>query len=162
MKCRGIKRILTLFLDGELCREQSLEIKTHLEKCRYCADEAVLLKESWDLLRQNEPVTSVSNFKADFWKRLAEEELAFEKKRVFLFPGFKPRLAAVFSLAAVILICGAYVRNFLSDKGIQNLAISINDKDISMLKSLALAEDLDVIENIPVLEGLTLMDSVEL
>jgi hypothetical protein len=162
MNCREIKPFLGQFLDEELCREKSLEIKAHLEKCRHCSDEAVLLKKSWDLLRQNEPVAASPGFKNYFWKRLAEKELAFEKKKIIVFPGLKPRLAAVFSLVAVILICGTYVRNSLSDKGIQNLAMLINDKDISMLKDLDLMEDLDVIENIPVLDELKVMDSVEL
>ncbi|GEM_PF-2337444 len=162
MNCREIKPFLTQFLDGELCQEKSLEIKAHLEKCRHCSDEAVLLKESWDLLRQDEQLAPLSGFKTDFWKRLAEEAPALEKKKVIVFPGLKPRLAVVFSLAAVTLICGAYVMSFLSDKGIRDLAMLINDKDISMLKNLDLAEDLAVIENIPVLEELKAMDSVEL
>lgn len=162
MKCREAKRFLSLFLDGQLSQKRSLEIKTHLEKCRDCSNEVLLLRESWDLLKQHEPIASSSGFKADFWKRLAQEELSLEKKKVFVFPGLKPRLAVVFSLAAVILICGTYVTNFLSDKGIRNLAMAINDKDISMLKNLDLTEDLDVIENIPILEDLKVMDSVEL
>lgn len=162
MECSEIKRFLALFLDEQLGQEQALEIKAHLEKCRDCAKEAVLLKESWDLLGQDEPVEFSSGFKTDFWKRLAEEELACEKNKVFVPLGFKPRLAAVFSLVAVILICGTYVRNSLYDKRIQNLAMVINDKDIGMLKNLDLMEDLDVIENIPVLEELKVMGSVEL
>lgn len=162
MNCRQIKRFLILFLDGQLSQDQSLKINEHLEKCRDCSKEAVFLKESWDLLKQDEPVVPTGSFKTDFWKRLAQEELVFEKKRGIVFPGLKPRLAAVFSLVGVILICGVYVTNFLSDKGIKNLAVLINDKDISMLKNLDLMEDLDVIENIPVLEELKAIDSVEL
>lgn len=162
MKCREIKLVLNLFFDGQLSQEQSLEINAHLEKCRDCSNEAFLLKESWDLLTQHKPVVSSEGFKADFWKRLAEEEVSFEKKKVFAFPWLKPRLIPVFTSVAVILICGTYVMNFLSDKGIRNLAMAINDKDISMLKNLDLTEDLDVIENIPVLEELKVMDPIEL
>lgn len=89
---------------------------------------------------------------------MRQEESASEKKKVFVFP----RLIPVFIAAAVILICGTYVMNFISDRSIQNLAMSICDKDINMLQDLDLTQDLDIIENIQVLEEFKVIDFVEL
>ncbi len=162
MKCGEIKRLLNLFSEGQLSQEQSLKVKAHLDICEDCSAEAIFLKDSWDLLNEYKPAVASLNFKANFWKRLAQEEASFEKKKVFSFPWLKPRLIPVFTAVAAILICSTYVMNFFSDKGIRNFALAINDKDISMLKNLDLTEDLDIIENIPVLEELKAMDSVEL
>ncbi len=163
MKCREIKRFLTLFFDGRLNKEQSLEIKAHLDKCEDCSKEAVFLKDSWGLLNEYKPVVYSPNFKANFWKRLAVEEAASENKKVFVFPGVRPRLIPVFTAVAAILIFSSiYLANYFSEKNIQKLAMAIDDKDIVMLKNLDLALNMDVIENIRILEDLKVIDPVEL
>lgn len=163
MKCGEIKRLLNLFLDGQLSQEQSLKVKAHLDICEDCSKEAIFLKDSWDFLNEYKPAVSSPNFKANFWKRLAQEEASFEKKKVFALPWLKPRLIPVFTAVAAILICSSvYLENYFSDKNIQKLAMAIDDKDIVMLKNLDLTEDFDVIEHIPILEELSDLDSVEL
>lgn len=163
MKCAKFKRFLPLFLEGQLSPKQSLEIKAHLDKCADCSKEVVFLKETWDLIEEYKPAVSSPNFKANFWKRLAEEELSFEKKKVFIFPGVRLRLIPVFTaLAAILIFSSVYLANYFSEKNIQRLAMAIDDKDIVMLKNLDLAEDLDVIENIRILEDLKVIDLVEL
>lgn len=163
MKCAKFKRFLPLFLEGQLSLKQSLEIKAHLDKCEACSKEAVFLKEAWNLIKEYNPAVSSLNFKANFWKRLAKEEISFEKKKVFIFPGVRPRLIPVFTaVAAILIFSSVYLVNYFSEKNIQKLAMAIDDKDIIMLKNLDLAEDLAVIENIRILEDLKVIDLVEL
>lgn len=164
MKCQKIKPLLTLFLDGQLAGKKAREVKAHLEACPLCAKELNLLKESWNLLGEWKPVIPSPNFKAAFWQKVSQEELAtvVERKPVFIFPKLKPRLAPAFATVTTILIIGILLVNLTSTRNLNQLALASKDEDISMLKQLDLMEELDIIKELHILEDLEIVDSIEL
>lgn len=162
MKCRSIKHLLPLFLDGQLNARKALKLKIHLDGCPSCSQELNLLKETWDLLGKWEPVHPSPNFKANFWQRVAQEETSLERQPVFILPRLKPQLVPVFATLLVIFIISISLVNFLSVSHIQHMAILTKNEDIQMLKELDLAEDFEIIQNITILEDFDIINSIEL
>jgi len=160
MRCTKIKNLLPLFLDSQLNQRLSLKIKAHLDTCMDCSKEYELLRKTWGLLEEYRPVSPSPNFKALFWQRLVQEE-AWERRPVFVFPKLIPHLVPVLAIVVVILVVGLSLLNFLSDMGIQHLALLV-DEDIRMFEELDLARDLEIIENFNTLEDFELIDSIEL
>ncbi len=160
MRCQKAKRFLPLFLDGQLNEKLTIKVKDHLEDCLGCSDEINLLKQSWDLLGEWEPVAPSPNFKATFWQRVVREEVS-ERRPVFVFPRLRPSLVPAFATLTIILVFSIILANFLSVPGIQRLAQLTAGQDIQMLKELDLAEDFEIIKNLNTLEDIEIIDSLE-
>lgn len=161
MRCYKIKRILALFLDGQLSEKQASEVKVHLDRCLLCSKEVASLKEAWDLLAEWRPVHPSPNFKACFWQRVTEEA-SQETQPIFVFPRLSPQLVPVFASLGVILIIGIYLMNLFGGAGVQRLAKLSGNQDIQMLKDLDLTQDLEAIQNINILEDFEIINSLEL
>lgn len=160
MRCYRIKRILPLFLDGQLSEKQSAEVKVHLDRCPLCYKEAESLKETWDLLAEWKPIHPAPNFKTRFWQRVAEET-SEERHPIFVFPRLlSPRLVPAFATLGVILIIGIYLMNFFAGASVQRLAKLVGNQDIQMLKDLDLTEEFEVIQNINILEDFEIINSL--
>ncbi len=162
MKCSLVKRALPLFFDGQLGEKKALEVKAHVEHCLSCKKELELLRGAWDFLNKWEPVLPSPDFKANFYKRLAQEETSRRSQGVFAFPKLKPRLIPLFATLSVALIIGAYFTNSFMSLNAKHLAQLTGDQDIRMLRDLELAEDFDVIQDINTLEDFELINSMAL
>lgn len=124
--------------------------------------ESELLEKAWNLLEEWKPVNPSPDFKARFWQRVAQEELAAERKPVFVSFGLSPRLAPALATLALLLVFTVYsMRSFLTPSPRQ-LALLTKNEDIQMLENLELAEDLDAIQNINTLEDFEMINSMEL
>lgn len=162
MKCKEIKPLLTLFLDNQLPGKEAQEVKAHLDACSLCSKELKLLKESWNLLDEWEPVVPSPNFKAAFWQRVSQEETTVtERGRIFVFPRLKVRPAPAFAAIAAIIIMGIFLTNLASVNNLQQLTLLTKDEDALMLKELDLTEDLEIIQNITTLEDWEAIDSIQ-
>jgi len=106
MKCKGIRRKLVAYLDGELEEKQKLSIKEHLTKCGECKKEADLLNKSFYLLKDQQRLKPSQDFEANLWERIYSLE-----KRQLLPQAIFGRLvhAALPAAVAAVLIIGVLV-----------------------------------------------------
>ncbi|MFH1946452.1 MAG: zf-HC2 domain-containing protein [Acidobacteriota bacterium] len=75
MRCKKVKEKLPAFLDNELDREKTSEIKQHLAKCSGCNQEFKMLARTWETLEVWKKIEPSENFEARFWQRVREREL---------------------------------------------------------------------------------------
>lgn len=162
MRCQKIKRFLPLFLDGQLKQSRALQIKAHIEACPACSQELKLFEQSWDLLSEWEGITPSPAFKANFWKRLAQEEAVLQKVSVSAFPRLRPAFTPLLSVYMVILIIGIYLANFSFNPSLSRMVILSRNEDIQMLKELDVLEEFDIIHNMQALEDFEAINAIEL
>ncbi len=103
MKCRKVKKYLSVFLDGELDVKERLEIEAHLKKCFSCSHERDLLQDSWEMLGRWNDIEPSAHFKAGFWRKVQEQESG--KRKQVLYPRMFPRWAVALATATILLVC---------------------------------------------------------
>lgn len=79
MNTDHFKEKLVLFIDGDLGRDERLEVETHLKKCKACARELESLKRTLSLTRMDE----APDFKLKEW--------VTPSGKIFPFPGLVRR-----------------------------------------------------------------------
>ncbi len=102
MRCSGVRKHLSAFLDGELDEKEQLEIKAHLKDCSNCSRERELLRGSWEMLSEWKDIEPSTHFKTNFWRRAGKRE--FIKRKPILYPYLFPRWAAALATAAILLV----------------------------------------------------------
>ncbi len=101
MRCSGVRKHLSAFLDGELDEKEQSEIKAHLKDCSSCSRERELLRGSWEMLNEWKDIEPSAHFKTNFWRRVQEQESS--KRKPILYPQLFPRWAAALATAAILL-----------------------------------------------------------
>lgn len=108
MKCTEIRKIISLYIDGELERETKAAVKKHLAECEACAVEASLLEST------AKAVGSVSEIEPPAFLLESIRAATVERKSVMdrvrsafrPFPAYARMAAAAIAVAAVILVIG--------------------------------------------------------
>ena len=75
MRCKDVLKLLLAYQDGRLTQKEQEEVQGHLPTCSSCQEVGRRHLEIWDMLNMLEPVKPSSNFKAQFWQRVRQEEL---------------------------------------------------------------------------------------
>lgn len=141
MRCEKVKEKLSAFIDNELDREKTSEIKQHLAECSGCNQELKLLTQAWDALEGWERIESSDNFEARFWQRVRERELGqslFQRLLTKLIP-----VPTTVIILIIGLLGGIYLGNIVFPK----------DTKVSPDESLSLGKEnffyLDNFEDFP-------------
>ncbi len=110
MHCFKATRLLQLYLDKRLSRNQIRSLEAHLFSCPACRQELRLLEEIASVLKDEEQVYEPSDFTSTVMWRIAQSEQ--EKRRALLAQPdsapFRPSLRELLSaiLLATIATCG--------------------------------------------------------
>ncbi|MDI6791927.1 MAG: zf-HC2 domain-containing protein [bacterium] len=104
MKCRKVKRLLSIYIDGELEGSKSQEVENHLSTCVSCAGELESLSKQSSHLRElfaSIRVPALSpDFAREFYEQLEEKGRWWEID--WWFPYQQPVLAGV-AMACLLL-----------------------------------------------------------
>lgn len=74
-ECKKIKRLLSRYLDKEISEEDSVFIKTHLERCSFCMNELLALNRVKDFVLKKER----KSFPPDYLFDRLNEEISRKK-----------------------------------------------------------------------------------
>ena len=111
MNCSKIKKLLPVFLDGELEYEKQELVRQHLSTCSECSSEAKLVSKTWDLLDKLETIEPSKEARAKFWKKVASEELD-KSPNIFSWNKFLFKWSPVM-VAAVLLVFSLFYKRYL-------------------------------------------------
>ncbi|MCX7845289.1 MAG: zf-HC2 domain-containing protein [Dictyoglomaceae bacterium] len=103
MRCREAKRLISLYIDGEISFEKRIELERHINNCFSCKksleDLRFIIKEVHNL-PQLEPSI---NFADNLWYRYQEEKMTQKNfKRLFFILGLTFTLIFIFFLSQKI------------------------------------------------------------
>jgi len=143
MICSKIKKLLPVFLDGELEGEKEELVRQHLSTCFKCSSEAKLVSKTWDLLDKLETVEPSKEARAKFWEKIASEELD-KSLNIFSWNKFLFRWSPVM-VAAMLLVFSLLYKDYLPTSHDKEII-----KNIEMLENLEILENLDLLTNLPV------------
>ncbi len=155
MRCRRVKKRLSLSLDGRLREGERAKIRAHLAGCSRCAREESLLSQTWEMLRDWRDIETAPNFKAEFWQKVAREKSEVRERRKV--PVFFPNLwrwsPALVTVATLLLVVGLYFRV---------LPGRVSEEEMQIAGQLGLLEDMEVIRNLDWLDDFVIIEQVEI
>lgn len=163
MDCREIRKLISVYLDGELQPHESQAVKDHVNGCPDCRKELKAFEESWGMLAETEDIEPQPGFVGRFWTRLALEQSWHEKiLREVRKSLLKRRLAPVFMTICVIVLIGGFsVHNYFQIKDTNRILAGLSEDDLAMVQNIELAENFDFIREIDFFEDLDIIENLD-
>jgi len=162
MDCREIKKMLPVFLDGELESVLENTVADHLRTCPQCRREAEELQKAWDLLGELEPIEPDPFYRTRFWARVAEQEpwprRVWESMRHFF--GGRYRLPALAAAAVLLVVSVFAVQRYQQSRQIAPVA-EIGAADLELVQNLDLAENYDLIQQLDWIADLEIIENLD-
>lgn len=166
MRCVDIKRLIPVYLDGELEPQETKAVKEHLVSCPVCQKELHALERSWKMLEEWKEIEPAPGYVSHFWTKVALQRPWYEEvgQRIAeTLAGLRRRrLAPVYAAVCVLLVAGIFsLRNYWQMRETQELVASLNQEELEMAKDVELAENFDVIQDMDFLEDLEVIENLE-
>jgi hypothetical protein len=163
MRCDQAKKIIPVYLDGELGQEEARFVKEHIVSCAACQKELRALERSWKMLGEWKDIDPVPGYVSRFWTEVSFQRPWHEK----IIRGFgvilgKKRLVPVYAAVCVFLITGIFsLRNYWQMREAQELVASLDQEELEMAADVELAENFDVIQEMDFLEDLEVIENLD-
>ena len=142
MNCSKIKKLLPVFLDGELEYKKEELVRQHLSTCSECSSEAKLIANTWNLMDNLETIEPSKEARAKFWEKVVSEELD-KAPNIFSWNKFLFKWSPVM-VAAMLLVFSLFYKHYLPTSQDKEII-----KNIEMLENLEVLENLDLLTNLP-------------
>lgn len=136
MQCQSVKKKISLWLDGELKREDKLHVEEHLKGCLLCQKEMDSLRTFQGLIRTASPTVALSpGFDGAFWSKVIEREkepwfVRFLKDFEFLIP--TPNMRQAFAVLLVAFFIGSTGGFFSVVRTIASMPAEVQAQKISV------------------------------
>ena len=163
MDCSEIKKLITVFLDGQLEPDEHQRVQSHLDTCAECRREARAIQSAWEMVGELDDIQPDPNFKTRFWARVAEqtswqEKFLGEIKALFLNRRLVPALAA-----AGLILCVSVVATYkyLQTSQSDSFMAEFSDADLDMVENIDLVENFDLIRDIDLLSDLEIIEGLD-
>lgn len=162
MNCAQIKKIISIYIDGQLDNKQKEFLNAHLKACPNCQkiyDEYI---KTWQSLEKFSSIDAPSNFNTLFWEKVKQQEKEpLSTRPVFVFPAFSRRLA--YTLASIVIIISlTFTFQIRQEKELNKLARSFKSaEEIEMVKHFEVLKDLEVVQNLDLLENYEVIQNLE-
>lgn len=105
MKCKDAKKLISLYIDGELSFEKRIKLEKHINSCFSCRRELEDLKIMIREIHNLPKIEPLINFTDNLWYRYQEEKTAQRNyKKVFFILGLTFTLIFIFLLSQKIWI----------------------------------------------------------
>lgn len=162
MDCLQAKKLISIYIDGQLNNKQEAYLTAHLKQCPNCQKIYEGYLKTWESLSNFKPIEPPSNFNAIFWERVKQQEhKSWVGNRVFVFPTLPPRLA--YALASIMIIIGLiFIFQVKQEKQLNNLAQAFKSaEEIEMVKHFDVLKDFEVVQNLELLENYEDIENLE-
>ncbi len=162
MDCRDIQKMIPIYLDQELSREEFLPLEEHLKGCVICQKEFKAYQKFWDILKDWKDLEPDPAYMSRFWARLGQKTPGYKKvirdlKLVFLRLQVNPALVVV----CMCLFLTFFLGKHYSQGQVENTVARLSSEEIELLEHMELAQHFDVIENIELLEDMDIWEKLD-
>ena len=163
MKCREMKNLIPLFLDGVLREGKNLHVREHLRGCAACRKELAAFEQSWAMRKEGESIQPRPGYISRFWTRVSEETSWQERVRQGLREGlWSRRLAPAFVTACLVIIVGIFaLRNYYQIQNTTQTLANLGEDEIEMVENMELAENFDLIEDMDFWEDMEVIENTD-
>jgi hypothetical protein len=162
MRCDQVKKIIPVYMDGELGREETLLVKEHITSCAACCREIEAFEQSWAMLGEWKDIPLRSGYISRFWTRVSEE-LSWQERIIEGFrEGLRRRPAPAFVAACLALLVGIFaLRNYFQTQTTDQMLANLEEDEMEMVENMELAENFDIIEDMDFFEDMEIIESAE-
>lgn len=163
MDCSEVKKLIPIYLDGELEADEHQRVQSHLDTCADCRREARAIQGAWEMAGELEDIQPDPNFQTRFWARVAEEtswqeKLLIDIKALFFNRRLVPALAAAGLILCVSLV--ATYKYFPTSQP-NGFVAEFSDADLDMVDNIDLAENFDLIRDIDLISDLEIIENLD-
>ncbi len=163
MDCNEIKRLIPIFLDGELEADAHQRVESHLDICAACRSEARALQSAWEMLGELDDIQPDPDYRTRFWARVAGQTSQQEKiydyiKSRFLNRRLVPALAAAGLILGVALVA---TYKYYQPPPTDGRIAELSNVDLDMLDNIDLVENFDLIREIELLSDLEIIEGLD-
>ncbi len=166
MNCTEIKKLIPVYLDGELGQEETQLVKGHIASCAACQKEQHALERSWKMLGEWENIDPAPGCVSRFWTKVSLHRPWYEEAAQRIGEALdglrRGRLAPVYVAVCVLLITGGFsLRNYWQMREARELAASLNQEELEMAKDVELVENFDIIQEMDFLVDLEVIENLD-
>lgn len=164
MNCAQVKKLIPVYLDGELEGEEIRQVKDHLAGCPNCREELQAFEKSWAMLEEWKDIEPPPGYVSRFWTAVSQRKTWQERMSRYIQEGLvKIRLTPVAAAVCVVVLAGLFaLRNYWQIQELNQFLGSSNEADWEMVENIELAENLDIIEDMDLLEDLEIIENLEM
>jgi len=158
MDCDYIKKMIPIFLDGELHPEERDQVQEHILYCADCKTEFDEYIKTWNVLNDVEDIEPEPAYMSRFWTEFAARTPWYQKIALS-FQGYffkRKTLAGIASLCAVVIVSFLVFLNYFHITQTERILANTSQEEIELLENFEIVQDMDIIEN---LEDLDLMET---
>ena len=162
MDCSEIKKLIPIYLDGELEADEHQRVQSHLDTCAECNKEAHAIQSAWEMAGELEDIQPDPTFKTRFWARVAEQTSWHEKfwndiRTLFFNRRLVPALAAAGLILCVSLVA---TYKYIQTSQPNGFMAEFSDADLDMVDNIDLAENFDLIRDIDLISDLEIIENL--
>ncbi|MBI5149470.1 MAG: zf-HC2 domain-containing protein [Candidatus Omnitrophica bacterium] len=166
MRCDQAKKLIPVYLDGELGQEEARLVKGHIASCAACQKELHALERSWKMLGEWKNIDPAPGYVSRFWTKVSLERPWYETLGQEMGEALdrlrRRRLAPVYVMVCVLLMTSIFsLRNYWQMREAQELAASLDQEELEMAADVELAENFDIIQEMDFLEDLEVIEDLD-
>ncbi len=163
MRCGQVKKIITVYMDGELGREEARLVKEHIASCAACRAELAAFEQSWAMLKDGDGIQPRPGYVSRFWTRVSEELPWQERIGKDIHESlWNRRLAPAFVAACLVLVVGVFaVRNYFQMQDTHQMLAGLEEDEMEMVENMELAENFDLIEDMDFWEDMDVIENTD-
>lgn len=163
MICRKIKKLIPVYLDGELGPQENRLVRDHLAGCPACREELEAFKDSWAMLGELDGIEPQPGFVGRFWTKLSLEQSWHERVLRWARENLvQKRLVPAFAAVCFIMAAGVFAgHNYLRIQDTNKILAGLNADDLEMVQNIELAENLDLIAEMDFYADLDIIENLD-
>lgn len=166
MRCVEIKKLIPVYLDGELELRETDAVKEHLASCLACQKELHAMERSWKMLGEWQNIEPAPGYVSRFWTKVSLERPLREKVARGIGEALdglrRRRLSPVYAAFCVLVITGIFsLRNYYQMRETQELVANLNHEELEMAGDVELAENFDIIQEMDFLEDMEVIENLD-
>ena len=163
MNCAQVKKLIPVYLDGELEGDEIRLVKEHLAACPACQQEMRAFEKSWEMLDTWEDIEPTPGYVSRFWSTVSQQRPWQEKLSRFVRERLlNRRLTPALATACVVVLVGLFaLRIYWQVQESQNLLVDLSEEELEMVENMELVENFDILENMEFLEDLEIIENLD-
>lgn len=163
MRCDQVKKIIPVYMDGELGREETRLVKEHITSCAACCREIEAFEQSWAMLGEWKDIPPRSGYISRFWTRVSQELSWRERIGKAVKEGLQNRLPApAFVTACLIIIVGILASRYYSHiRDTDQMLAGLREDELEMVENIELAENFELIEDMDFFEDMEIIENLD-
>jgi len=162
MKNEKVKKMIPLYLDGQLQPFEMEEVKRYLSTDEG-QRELKAYEQSWEMLNEWEDIEPTNGYISRFWTQVSQERPWYERVLETLNGAMKnKRLAPSFVATCLVILLGTFaIQNYFTIQDENQKVVTLTAEEMEIVENLDLIEDYELIEDMDFFVDLEFIEDLD-